>query len=170
MENRRFLDLTAGIAVNSLGHCDPEITKVISEQSETLIHASNLYHNPWTGALSKLLIDETHTSGAMRDASQVFVCNSGAEANEAAIKFARKVGKTRDATSEKVELVSFQGSFHGRTMGALALTGQPGKADAWAVEDGLIVCKGGGGGTSSEQFSAQAGVLLLLLLGGLRGV
>ncbi|EEA22634.1 acetylornithine aminotransferase [Talaromyces marneffei ATCC 18224] len=125
MENRRFLDLTAGIAVNSLGHCDPEIAKVISEQSETLIHASNLYHNPWTGALSKLLIDETLASGGMRDASQVFVCNSGTEANEAAIKFARKVGKTRDASGEKVELVSFQGSFHGRTMGALSATPNP---------------------------------------------
>lgn len=125
MENRRYLDLTAGIAVNGLGHCDPEITKVISEQSETLIHASNLYHNPWTGALSRSLIDSTLQSGAMRDASQVFICNSGTEANEAAIKFARKVGKTRDSSGEKYELVSFQGSFHGRTMGALSATPNP---------------------------------------------
>lgn len=125
MENRRFLDLTAGIAVNALGHCDPEIAKVIAEQSETLIHASNLYHNPWTGALSKLLIDSTRESGGMRDAAQVFICNSGTEANEAAIKFARKVGKTLDSSGAKHELVSFHGSFHGRTMGALSATPNP---------------------------------------------
>jgi acetylornithine aminotransferase len=125
MDNRRFLDLTAGIAVNALGHCDPEITKVISEQAETLIHASNLYHNPWTGALSKLLIDSTRASGGMRDAHQVFICNSGTEANEAAIKFARKVGKTLDSSGAKHEFVSFFGSFHGRTMGALSATPNP---------------------------------------------
>ncbi|KAJ9300797.1 hypothetical protein DTO271G3_1961 [Paecilomyces variotii] len=125
MENRRYLDLTSGIAVNSLGHCDQEIAKIISEQAETLVHASNLYHNPWTGALSKLLIEKTIESGAMRDASQVFVCNSGTEANEAAIKFARKVGHTLDPSGAKHEFVSFHNSFHGRTMGALSATPNP---------------------------------------------
>ncbi|KAJ5554774.1 hypothetical protein N7535_007220 [Penicillium sp. DV-2018c] len=125
MENRRYLDLTAGIAVNSLGHCDPEITKIIAEQAETLIHASNLYHNPWTGALSQLLIEQTKKSGAMRDASQVFISNSGTEANEAAIKFARKTGRTLDPSGAKHEFVSFHNSFHGRTMGALSATPNP---------------------------------------------
>ncbi|KAH8705666.1 acetylornithine aminotransferase [Talaromyces proteolyticus] len=125
MENRRFLDLTAGIAVNSLGHCDPEIAKLIAEQAETLIHASNLYHNPWTGALSKLLVETTVQSGAMRDAAQVFIANSGTEANEAAIKFARKVGKTLDSSGAKHEVVSFHNSFHGRTIGALSATPNP---------------------------------------------
>ncbi|KAE8378335.1 pyridoxal phosphate-dependent transferase [Aspergillus bertholletiae] len=125
MENRRYLDLTAGIAVNSLGHCDPEISKIIAEQAETLIHASNLYHNAWTGALSKLLITKTRESGAMRDASQVFISNSGTEANEAAIKFARKVGKSLDPSGAKHEFVSFHNSFHGRTMGALSATPNP---------------------------------------------
>ncbi|ODM16093.1 Acetylornithine aminotransferase, mitochondrial [Aspergillus cristatus] len=125
MENRRYLDLTAGIAVNSLGHCDPEISQVIAEQAETLIHASNLYHNYWTGALSELLIQTTVDSGAMRDASQVFISNSGTEANEAAIKFARKVGRSLDPSGEKHELVSFHNSFHGRTMGALSATPNP---------------------------------------------
>ncbi|KAJ5645975.1 Acetylornithine aminotransferase [Penicillium lividum] len=125
MENRRYLDLTAGIAVNSLGHCDPEISQIIAEQAETLIHASNLYHNPWTGALSQLLINLTRESGAMRDASQVFICNSGTEANEAAIKFARKVGRTIDPSGDKHEFVSFHNSFHGRTMGALSATPNP---------------------------------------------
>ncbi|GAB1191145.1 acetylornithine aminotransferase [Aspergillus pseudonomiae] len=125
MENRRYLDLTAGIAVNSLGHCDPEIAQIIAEQAETLIHASNLYHNAWTGALSKLLITKTRESGAMRDASQVFISNSGTEANEAAIKFARKVGKSLDPSGAKHEFVSFHNSFHGRTMGALSATPNP---------------------------------------------
>ncbi|KAJ5522782.1 hypothetical protein N7513_013355 [Penicillium frequentans] len=125
MENRRYLDLTSGIAVNSLGHCDPEIAQIIAEQAETLIHASNLYHNPWTGALSQLLINLTRESGAMRDASQVFISNSGTEANEAAIKFARKVGRTIDPSGDKHEFVSFHNSFHGRTMGALSATPNP---------------------------------------------
>ncbi|OJJ47142.1 hypothetical protein ASPZODRAFT_166382 [Penicilliopsis zonata CBS 506.65] len=125
MENRRYLDFTAGIAVNSLGHCDPEISKIIAEQAETLIHASNLYHNPWTGALSKQIIELTHQTGAMRDAAQVFISNSGTEANEAAIKFARKVGRSLDPSGAKHEFVSFHNSFHGRTMGALSATPNP---------------------------------------------
>ncbi|KAJ5902619.1 hypothetical protein N7495_003147 [Penicillium taxi] len=125
MENRRYLDMTAGIAVTSLGHCDPEISQIIAEQAETLIHASNLYHNPWTGALSRLLINRTRDSGAMRDASQVFISNSGTEANEAAIKFARKVGRSIDPSGAKHEFVSFHKSFHGRTMGALSATPNP---------------------------------------------
>ncbi|KAL3486247.1 pyridoxal phosphate-dependent transferase [Aspergillus germanicus] len=125
MENRRYLDLTAGIAVNSLGHCDPEISKIIAEQAETLLHASNLYHNAWVGALSKDLITLTRDSGAMRDAAQVFIANSGTEANEAAIKFARKTGRARDPSGAKHEIVSFHNSFHGRTMGALSATPNP---------------------------------------------
>ncbi|PLN78795.1 acetylornithine and succinylornithine aminotransferase [Aspergillus taichungensis] len=125
MENRRYLDMTAGIAVNSLGHCDPEIAGIVAEQAETLIHASNLYHNVWTGALSEKLIQTTRESGAMRDAAQVFISNSGTEANEAAIKFARKVGRSQDPSGAKHEIVSFHNSFHGRTMGALSATPNP---------------------------------------------
>ncbi|MCJ1472032.1 acetylornithine aminotransferase [Lambiella insularis] len=125
MENRRYLDFTAGIAVNALGHCDAEMSKLISQQARTLVHASNLYHNPWTGELSKLLVTKTRESGAMHAASKVFVCNSGSEANEAAIKFARKVGKVRDPSGGKYGLVSFQNSFHGRTLGSLSATPNP---------------------------------------------
>lgn len=84
-----------------------------------------MYHNYWTGALSELLIQTTVDSGAMRDASQVFISNSGTEANEAAIKFARKVGRSLEPSGEKHELVSFHNSFHGRTMGALSATPNP---------------------------------------------
>ena len=89
------------------------------------MHASNLYYNPWTGALSKLLIDKTLEAGCMHDATAVFVCNSGSEANEGAIKFARKVGKVVDPSGNKTEVVSFNGAFHGRTMGALSATHNP---------------------------------------------
>ncbi|KAF9766124.1 acetylornithine aminotransferase, partial [Fusarium sp. DS 682] len=93
--------------------------------AQTLVHASNLYYNPWTGALSKLLVEKTLESGAMHNAASVFVCNSGSEANEAAIKFARKAGKVVDPSGEKVEIVSFNNGFHGRTMGSLSATPNP---------------------------------------------
>ncbi|KAF7932668.1 uncharacterized protein EAE98_003967 [Botrytis deweyae] len=125
VENRKYLDFTAGIAVNALGHCDPEIAKIMLEQGTTLMHTSNLYHNPWTGALSKLLIEKTLESNSMHDAQAVFICNSGSEANEAAIKFARKAGKVVDPSGDKHEVVSFQNSFHGRTMGSLSATPNP---------------------------------------------
>ncbi|EGO56817.1 hypothetical protein NEUTE1DRAFT_84346 [Neurospora tetrasperma FGSC 2508] len=125
LEDRKYLDFTSGIAVNSLGHCDEEFSKIIAEQAQELVHASNLYYNPWTGALSKLLVESTKASGGMHDASSVFVCNSGSEANEAGIKFARKVGKVLDPSGSKVEIVCFQNAFHGRTMGSLSATPNP---------------------------------------------
>ncbi|TQS37407.1 hypothetical protein Golomagni_02120 [Golovinomyces magnicellulatus] len=115
---KKYLDFTAGIAVNALGHCDSQI-------AETLLHTSNLYHNTWTGALSQILVQTTIKTGAMHDCESVFICNSGAEANEAAIKFARKSGKIIDPSGEKYQLVSFHNSFHGRTMGALSATPNP---------------------------------------------
>ncbi|KAI9768598.1 MAG: acetylornithine aminotransferase [Geoglossum simile] len=125
VENRKYLDFTAGIAVNALGHCDHEMSRIISQQAKTLIHSSNLYHNPWTGTLSKLIVQKTLEQGGMHTASKVFVCNSGSEANEAALKFARKVGKIVDPTGQKYEIVSFTNSFHGRTMGSLSATPNP---------------------------------------------
>jgi len=125
LENRKYLDLTAGIAVNGLGHSDPALARLIADQASTLLHASNLYYNPWTGALSELLVQSTVVSGGMHNASHVFICNSGSEANEAAIKFSRKVGKVLDPSGSKYEFVSFHGSFHGRTMGSLSATPNP---------------------------------------------
>ena len=144
VEDRKYLDFTAGIAVNSLGHCDPGVTNAIAQQAATLVHTSNLYHNPWTGSLSKLLVELTRASGAMQTAARAFICNSGSEANEAAIKFARKIGSqiapppssSLDSSepitssvdtsgSPKHEIVSFHSSFHGRTMGSLSATPNP---------------------------------------------
>lgn len=125
VENRKYLDFTSGIAVNALGHADPEMAELLYEQAKTLMHTSNLYHNPWTGALSQLLVTKTLESGSMAEAGSVFICNSGSEANEAAIKFSRKVGKQRDPSGKKIEIVSFYNSFHGRTMGSLSATPNP---------------------------------------------
>jgi acetylornithine aminotransferase len=125
VENRQYLDFTAGIAVNALGHCDPEMSKIMYQQASTLVHCSNLYYNPWVGSLSQLLVEKTRESGSMKDVSKVFVCNSGSEANEAAIKFARKYGKEVQPNGSKTEIVSFNGSFHGRTMGSLSATPNP---------------------------------------------
>lgn len=89
------------------------------------MHTSNLYHNPLTGLLSKQLIQLTHATGGFASATRTFICNSGSEANEAAIKFARKVGKEVSPGKDKYEIVSFHGSFHGRTMGSLSATPNP---------------------------------------------
>ncbi|RFU25732.1 hypothetical protein B7463_g10613, partial [Scytalidium lignicola] len=124
-ENRKYLDFTAGIAVNALGHCDPEMSEIIAEQAKTLVHTSNLYYNLWTGALSELLVKKTLESGSMSSARAAFICNSGSEANEAAIKFSRKCGKVLHPSGEKYEIVSFHNSFHGRTMGSLSATPNP---------------------------------------------
>lgn len=127
LEGKQYLDLTAGIAVNGLGHCDPEVARIIGEQASTLMHASNLYHNIWTGTLARKLVEETTKSGGMAydPIKSVFISNSGSEANEAAIKFARKVGKVRDPSGKKTDIVSFSGAFHGRTMGSLSATHNP---------------------------------------------
>ena len=121
-ENRAYLDFTAGIAVNSLGHADTALTRIIAEQAGTLIHASNLYHNAWTPVLSKAMIERTRQQSPGSQLAQVFISNSGSEANEAAIKFARKVAYARDPKSTQRGIVSFQGSFHGRTYGSLSAT------------------------------------------------
>ena len=121
-ENRAYLDFTAGIAVVSLGHADPEISRLAAQQAQTLIHCSNLYYNPWTPELSKLMIEETQRQSPGSHLSQVFISNSGSEANEAALKFARKVPYGKDPNTTQRDIVSFHGSFHGRTYGSLSAT------------------------------------------------
>ncbi|PGH12807.1 hypothetical protein AJ79_04031 [Helicocarpus griseus UAMH5409] len=125
IDYRPYLDFTAGIAVASLGHSDRGVASILSRQASKLVHSSNLYHNRWAPALSKSLVLHTLESGAMRDAKQTFICNSGTEANEAAIKFARKVGHDLDPSGAKHEFISFHNSFHGRTYGALSATPNP---------------------------------------------
>ena len=116
IDGKRYLDLISGIGVNALGHAHPRITRVIREQAGMLIHSSNLYYHEFQGPLAKKLAE---TSGLQR----AFFCNSGTEAMEAAIKIVHAHGKKIDP--EKYEIVALENSFHGRTVGALALTGQP---------------------------------------------
>ncbi|HEY65910.1 MAG TPA: acetylornithine transaminase [Caldilineae bacterium] len=116
-QGRAYLDLVSGIAVNALGYGDPELVRAIQQQAARLIHVSNLYHMEPHVRLAQMLCEHSF-------ADRVFFCNSGAEANEGAIKFARKWAKTRfpDQADRKVEIVAFEGGFHGRTIGTLALT------------------------------------------------
>jgi acetylornithine aminotransferase len=115
-DGKQYLDALSGIAVCGLGHSHPAITAAICNQAETLLHTSNIYHIPLQEKLATKLTD---ISGM----EQVFLCNSGAEANEAAIKIARKYG--RDKGIEKPVIIVMDGSFHGRTMATLSATGNP---------------------------------------------
>ncbi len=114
-ENNCYLDFVGGLAVNSVGHCHPQVVAAIREQSERLLHCSNLY---WFAPPVELARELVNLSGLDR----IFFCNSGAEANEAAIKLVRKYASEQG--KENPEIISFIRSFHGRTLGALAATGQ----------------------------------------------
>jgi len=116
-DGREYLDFGAGIAVTSLGHCHPQITGAIREAAATLLHVSNLYHTAPQIHLAKLLCEHSF-------ADRVFFANSGAEANEAALKLARKYAKERLAT-DRFEVIATHNSFHGRTLATVSATGQP---------------------------------------------
>src|SRR6266446_8275461 len=116
LDGKRYLDFIAGIGVNALGHAHPRIVKVIRQQAAQLIHCSNLYYHEFQGALAKRL---AKISGLERS----FFCNSGTEAMEGALKMVRGHGNKIDA-GKKIEIVSIENSFHGRTLGALSITGQ----------------------------------------------
>jgi len=123
VNGKRYLDFLCGIAVTSLGHSNPVVAAAISHQANTLLHVSNFFANP-VATQSALMVDKLLSNASGEDAGygQVFFCNSGAEANEAGIKLARKFGGRG-----KHVVVSALGSFHGRTLAALAATGQPEK-------------------------------------------
>jgi acetylornithine aminotransferase len=165
-EGRQYLDFSAGVAVNALGHGDDQFVKVrlphvlciakhefrltvtswyrlpqtMADAAARILHASNVYHNEHAGKLAELLITLTQQEGGLgykpgstpsADAgAKVFFANTGTEANEGALKIARKVGKDRwpaavDATCDKTEIVCFENAFHGRSMGALSVTPNP---------------------------------------------
>ena len=115
-DGKQYLDFLGGIATNILGHAHPAIVKAVTKQVSTLSHVSNFYVHPHAVELAEKLATMTGDKSA-----KVFFCQSGAEANEAALKLSRRTGKVR--------IVAAQGAFHGRTMGALSLTGQPAKRE-----------------------------------------
>ncbi|SFR05112.1 acetylornithine transaminase [Desulfoscipio geothermicus] len=116
-DGREFLDFVGGIAVNSLGHCHPAVVRAIQEQAARLMHVSNLYYIEPQARLAELLVQNSCCD-------RVFFCNSGAEANEGAIKLARKWAKKQHG-ADKYEIITAEKSFHGRTLAAITATGQP---------------------------------------------
>jgi len=115
-DGREYIDFVAGVASNNLGHCHPRVVMALQKQAQRLIHVSNHYHNEPQINLAKALVHHSF-------ADKVFFCNSGTEAVEAAIKLARKY--SRDVLKrDRFEIITMRGSFHGRTMGALAATAQ----------------------------------------------
>ena len=116
LDGKAYLDFISGIGVNALGHDHPRITRVIQEQSRLLVHCSNLYYHEFQGPLAQRL---AKASGLQRS----FFCNSGTEAMEGALKMVRAHG--HKIHENKFEILSLHNSFHGRTMGALSVTGQP---------------------------------------------
>src|SRR6202041_4104602 len=116
LDGKKYLDFVAGLGVNALGHAHPRIVKTIREQAGRVIHLSNLYYNEYQGQLAERLCQ---LSGLDR----AFFSNSGTEAMEGAIKLARLAGHKASGDS-KSRLVALQGSYHGRTFGAMSLTGE----------------------------------------------
>ncbi|SCU99077.1 LANO_0F00716g1_1 [Lachancea nothofagi CBS 11611] len=123
LHNKSYVDFTAGIAVTSLGHSNEEVSRILCEQSKKLIHSSNLYYNAECLDLSKKIVEKTKSLGGQYDCSKVFLCSTGTEANEAALKFAKKHGSLLGP--KKHGIIAFKNSFHGRTMGALSVTSNP---------------------------------------------
>ena len=116
IDGKEYLDFLAGVAVNNLGHCHPKVVKALQEQAATLLHCSNYYHIPQQIELAEWLC-------ARSFAERVFFCNSGAEANEAAIKLARKYSREKYGEN-RFEVITALASFHGRTIGTISATGQ----------------------------------------------
>ena len=112
---KQYLDFTSGIAVTALGHSDAQWVSAVCDQAGKLVHVSNLYHTAPHALLAQRLVENSF-------ADKVYFCNSGTEANEAAFKFARKYARETTGSDEKIKIVAFCGSFHGRTMGSLAAT------------------------------------------------
>ena len=127
VNGKRYLDFLCGIAVTSLGHSHPVIAAAIAHQANTLLHVSNFFSNPVATQTAMMVNKLVSESFGAKNAGQVFFCNSGAEANEAGIKLARKFGGRG-----KHVVVSALGSFHGRTLAALAATGQPEKHEPFS--------------------------------------
>ena len=118
LDGREYIDLGTGISVNSFGHRHPELVEAVTDQVGRLWHASNLYYVEPTVRLAEALVDSTF-------AERVFFCNSGAEANEAAIKLVRKHASEAGRGPGEREIITFEGSFHGRTLATVTATAQP---------------------------------------------
>jgi acetylornithine aminotransferase len=158
-DGREYIDLLAGIAVTNVGHCRPELADVVAEQARKLVHVSNLFYQEEQLVLAEKLLATNHFT-------KVFFCNSGAEANEAAIKIARRYAqrvKGRDAG----EIITFTGAFHGRTLATVAATGQAKFQDGFApIPTGFRQVEWGNLEALAEAVGPQtAGVLVEIVQG-----
>jgi acetylornithine aminotransferase len=162
-EGREYTDLLSGIAVTSVGHAHPKVSAAIAAQASKLIHTSNLFENPLQSQLADRL-------AGLTDGMSSFFCNSGAEAIEAALKLARKWGRANKGP-DAVGVIAAEGSFHGRTFGALAATGQPAKRTAFEpMLPGITHVAYGDVGALAEAITASTAAVLLEPIQGENGV
>ena len=163
IEGNEYLDLGGGIAVSSLGHQDPELLEALHTQAGKLWHTSNLYYTE-----PAIRLAEELTNGSFAD--RVFFCNSGAEANEAAIKLARKYA-SKHHPSEKREILTFTGSFHGRTLATVTATAQPKYQEGYEpLPGGFRYCPFNDFDAATEMIGAQTCAVLVEPLQGEGGV
>ncbi|HKS50610.1 MAG TPA: acetylornithine transaminase [Pseudonocardiaceae bacterium] len=159
VDGRRYLDLLGGVAVNALGHAHPAVVRAVTEQISTLAQVSNFFITEPAVTLAETLLDLLGATGSGR----VLFGNSGTEANEAAFKIARRTGRPT--------IVSTEGAFHGRTMGALALTGQPAKRDPFQpMPPGVIFVPYGDSAALESVVDADTAAVFLEPVQGENGV
>lgn len=158
-DGKEYIDLLAGIAVTNVGHCRPELAEVVAEQSRKLVHVSNLFYQEEQLDLAEKLLATCHFDKA-------FFCNSGAEANEAAIKLCRRYTQ-RVQGRDAGEIITFTGAFHGRTLATVAATGQAKFADGFApIPQGFTQVEWGNLSALEEAISDKtAGVLVEVIQG-----
>ena len=162
-EGRAYTDLLAGIAVCNLGHSNPELTEVICDQAKKLVHVSNLFYQEEQVSLARRLLGTTHLQ-------RVFFCNSGAEANEGAIKLARRY--MREGRGEdRFEIITLSGSFHGRTLATLTATGQDKiKTGFGPLPEGFITVPFGDLAAMERAMSGRTAAVLVEMIQGEGGV
>src|ERR1039458_3440797 len=162
LSGKRYLDFISGIGVNALGHAHPRLTKAIRAQSGLLIHSSNLYYHQYQGPLAKRL---ARMSGLQR----CFFCNSGTEAMEGALKMAHSHGHAIDA--EKYQVIALENSFHGRSFGALSITGQAKyRQDFEPLVPGAVFVPINDIGALEAAFSERTAAIVLEMIQGEGGI
>ncbi|MDL2316223.1 aspartate aminotransferase family protein [Desulfovibrio sp. OttesenSCG-928-A18] len=165
-DGKEYIDLLAGIAVTGIGHCHPEITETLTAQAGKLVHVSNLFYQQEQLELAQSLLGTAHFGKA-------FFCNSGAEANEAAFKLARRY-QQRVQNRDAYEIISFEGCFHGRTLATVAATGQERFQDGFApMPEGFKQIAWGDAALLEASISPRTAAVILEMVqgeGGIRAV
>ncbi len=162
-DGKEYIDLLAGIAVTTLGHCNEEIAQVMEKQARKLIHVSNLFYQEEQLVFASRILKTAHFD-------KVFFCNSGAEANEGAIKLARRY-QQRVKNTNRYEVISFAGCFHGRTLATLAATGQAGLLDGFDPQtQGFLHIPYGSMEAVENAYSERTAAVLLEIVQGEGGI